>query len=129
MPVLVACGALLSAYVTSWIGINIIFGAFAFGLVMPRKEVQKLRQQICASLENSSRLFLPVFFILTGLSMSIGRDLGVISTRMFTIMVLMAVLTTAITGPLLRLLRMVSLDGVAQLSDPDQASLSGFATV
>jgi K+:H+ antiporter len=189
VPVLVACGALLSAYVTSWIGINIIFGAFAFGLVMPREEVQKLRQQICASLENSSRLFLPVFFILTGLStnartlgwsglltllvviatavtgkfagaaiparlsgmkwreslafgalmnargltelvvLSIGRDLGVISTRMFTIMVLMAVLTTAITGPLLRLLRAVSLDGTAQLSDPDQASLSGFATV
>ena len=189
VPVLVACGALLSAYATSWIGINIIFGAFAFGLAMPRKDVQELRQQIYASLESASRLFLPVFFILTGLStnaralgwsgllillaviavavtgkfagaaiparlsgmkwreslgfgtlmnargltelvvLSIGHDLGVISTRMFTIMILMAVLTTAMTGPLLRLLRVVPPDGAAQLTDSGQASLSGFAIV
>lgn len=189
VPALVAAGALLSAYVTSWIGINIIFGAFAFGLAMPRRDLGELRQRICAPLENCARLLLPVFFILTGLStdartlgwagllilavvvatavtgkfagaaiparlsgmewreslgfgalmnargltelvfLSIGRDLGVISTRLFTVMVLMAVLTTATTGPLLRLLRLASQHGEAgQLPEPGQASLSGFAT-
>jgi Kef-type K+ transport system membrane component KefB len=173
IPVLIACGALLSAYVTSWIGINIIFGAFAFGLAMPRLQIRELRQQLAAPIENSARLFLPVFFILTGLStnartlgwaglvillvviatavtgkfagaaiparlsgmkwreslafgalmnargltelvvLSIGRDLGVISARLFTIMVLMAVVTTAITGPLLRLLRVIPPEGPA----------------
>jgi K+:H+ antiporter len=164
LTVLIACGALLSAYATSWIGINIIFGAFAFGLAMPRREAPDLRHQVAVPLEKAASLFLPVFFILTGLSvnirtlgrsgvlallfivvtalagkfagssvparlsgmswrdsaafgalmntrglteivvLTIGRDLRVISPRMFTMMVVMALLTTAMAGPLLRVL-------------------------
>jgi Kef-type K+ transport system membrane component KefB len=187
VPLLIACGVLLSAYATSWIGINIIFGAFAFGIIMPRREIGALSQQIRVPIESGARLFLPVFFILTGLSvnarvlgwpgllalllvvamavagkftgafiparlsgmkwrealafgalmnargltelvfLSVGRDLGVISPRMFTVMVLMAVVTTAITHPVLRLLGVVP-PRTAQVPDPDQPSLSGFAT-
>jgi Kef-type K+ transport system membrane component KefB len=187
VPLLIACGVLLSAYATSWIGINIIFGAFAFGIIMPRREIRELSQQIRGPIENSARLFLPVFFILTGLSvnarvlgwsgllglllvvsmaiagkftgatiparlsgmkwreslafgalmnargltelvfLSVGRDLGVISPRMFTVMVLMAVITTGITHPVLRLLGVVP-PRIAQVPDPDQSNLSGFAT-
>ena len=37
--------------------------------------------------------------------LSIGRDLGVIDGRLFTLLVLMAVVTTVATAPLLRLVR------------------------
>ena len=164
LTALIACGALLSAYATSWIGINIIFGAFAFGLAMPRREVPDLRHEVAVPLEKAASLFLPVFFILTGLSvnirslgwsgavallfivatalagkfagasiparlsgmswrdstafgalmntrglteivvLTIGLDLKVISPRMFTMMVMMALVTTAMAGPLLRIL-------------------------
>ncbi|MEV4944181.1 cation:proton antiporter [Streptomyces sp. NPDC053755] len=162
--VLVVAGVLLSSYATSWIGIHAIFGAFAFGLVMPRPEEPRLRRRLAAPLEKTSSLLLPVFFVLTGLSVDIGdlgatgflalllvltaavvgkyagaviparlsgmswrdagafgtlmntrgltelvilgvgRELGLIGPQLFTMMVLMALVTTAMAGPLLRLL-------------------------
>ena len=38
-------------------------------------------------------------------ALNVGLDLGVISPRLFTIMVMMAIVTTAMTAPLLDLLR------------------------
>ncbi|MEU8758520.1 cation:proton antiporter [Streptomyces sp. NPDC048659] len=164
----VAAGVLLSAYATSWVGIHAIFGAFAFGLIMPRRgeggEHKALHQQIELPLEKASSLLLPVFFVVTGLSvdigaigwsglaalllvlvaavvgkfagaalparfsgmswrdagafgtlmntrglteiviLGIGRELGLIGPELFTMMVLMALVTTAMAGPILRLL-------------------------
>ncbi|MEU9453917.1 cation:proton antiporter [Streptomyces sp. NPDC048277] len=161
--VLIVSGVLLSSYVTSWIGVHAIFGAFAFGLVMPRGD-QALEEHVAEPLERMSALLLPVFFTLTGLStdisglgrsglgvlalvlvvavvgkfagvavparltgsgwrdaavfgalmntrglteiviLGIGRDLGLIGPRLFTVMVLMALITTAMAGPLLTFL-------------------------
>lgn len=160
--VLITAGVLLSSYVTSWIGIHAIFGAFAFGLVMPRPLAPQLHREIAVPLEKASSLLLPVFFVITGLSvdigglgrsgpgelalvlvtavvgkfagaalpawlsgmgrrealafgtlmnarglteivvLNIGRQLGLIGPGLFTMMVLMAVATTAMAGPLLR---------------------------
>ncbi|SEK86490.1 cation:proton antiporter [Streptacidiphilus jiangxiensis] len=162
-----AAGLMLSAYATGWIGIHTIFGAFAFGLVMPRRPATELHEQLGVPMERLAALLLPVYFVVTGLSvdvsalggrglvallvvlaaavsgkavgavvpvrlsglgwreslafgalmntrgltelvvLGIGRQLGLITGEMFTIMVLMALLTTAMAGPLLRALRMV----------------------
>ncbi|MCI0687398.1 MAG: cation:proton antiporter, partial [Sporichthyaceae bacterium] len=42
----VLVGVLLSSYATEWFGVHIIFGAFAFGAVMPRSGGAALRQEI-----------------------------------------------------------------------------------
>jgi Kef-type K+ transport system membrane component KefB len=161
--VLVAAGIFLSSYVTSLIGVHPIFGAFAFGLVMPRRS-ERLEAHVMTPFRSVSRLLLPVYFIVTGLSVNIaglhgpdfislavvllaacvgkiagaavparlagiawreslaigtlmntrgltelvflnvGLELGVLDQRMFTVMVLMALVTTAMAGPLLPLL-------------------------
>ncbi|MDT0346923.1 cation:proton antiporter [Streptomyces litchfieldiae] len=162
LPMLAASGALGSAYVTSEIGLHAIFGAFVFGLVMPRgPERELLHQAALIPLENTSRLLLPVFFVVTGLSvdlssltatgalhmvlivltacagklggvllsarmtgmswhqattlgllmntrgltelviLNVGLDLGLLNTELFTTMVIMALVTTAMTSPLL----------------------------
>ncbi|WP_416901977.1 cation:proton antiporter [Micromonospora echinospora] len=158
---LIAAGAFLSAYATSWIGVHAIFGAFAFGLVMPREPRALLAETLHTPLESGTRLLLPIFFIVTGLSvdisalgwtglgelaiimaaacagkllgatlpakfsgmswrdsyavgllmntrgltelviLNIGVSLGVLDGEMFTMMVLMALITTAMAVPLL----------------------------
>jgi Kef-type K+ transport system membrane component KefB len=160
----VIVGFLLSAFITEEIGIHAIFGAFLFGVVMPREAAQALNHAILDKLEQVSvLLLLPVFFIATGLNVDIGgldgRSLfelaavllvacagkfvgaagaarllgmsgrrssaigilmntrgltelvilniglafGVLTPELFTILVLMAIFTTIITEPLLRL--------------------------
>ncbi|MDJ0466265.1 cation:proton antiporter [Streptomyces sp. H27-C3] len=154
-------GALISAWVTTWIGIHAIFGAFLFGFVMPREPKTILSQRIRTPLEHVSTVLLPVFFIVTGLDVDLGAltrgdtlalaaiilvacagkligaliparmaglpwresmdlgllmntrglteliilnaavSLGVLSGRMFTMMVIMALVTTAMAGLLL----------------------------
>ncbi|MFT2018698.1 cation:proton antiporter [Streptomyces sp. 796.1] len=166
LTTLVVSGVFLSSCATSWIGIHAIFGAFVFGMVMPRDALPGQLGQVAVSLEKVSALFLPVFFVITGLSvdvgalgwagllalllivavamvgkfagaalparlsgmswreagafgtlmntrglteiviLDIGRELGLISDQMFTMMVLMALLTTVVASPLLRALRM-----------------------
>lgn len=158
----VLVGVLLSAFVTDWIGIHAIFGAFVFGAVMPRREAAALTREILERLEQVSvLLLLPLFFVITGLQtdvagvgiaglwelglillvaiggkylgaylagramrvparqssaigvlmntrgltelviLQIGRQLGVLDDGLFTMLVLMALITTAMTGPLL----------------------------
>ncbi|GAA1378028.1 hypothetical protein GCM10009612_78450 [Streptomyces beijiangensis] len=157
----IAAGALLSSYATSLIGIHPIFGAFAFGIVMPRQPWRELEPLVQRPLQGVARLLLPVYFIVTGLSVNVGdlhgrdwldlallltvacvgkvvgatfpakwtglpwRDalgvgilmntrglteliilnvglsLKVLDGRLFTVMVLVALFTTAIAGPFL----------------------------
>ena len=67
---------LLSAYATDWMGVKFIFGAFIFGIVMPR-DVPALRQAILERLEQVSViLLLPVFFVVAGLKVNL-RGIGV----------------------------------------------------
>ncbi|MGK5550301.1 cation:proton antiporter domain-containing protein [Actinomadura kijaniata] len=158
---LVLCaGVFLSSWTTSWIGVHAFFGAFMFGLVMPR-EPEPLVRELRSSVGDMGLVLLPVFFIVTGLGVDIGgltgtdclmlvlvtacacagklggailparlagmswreaRDLGVLMNtrglteliilnaavslgildgRMFTMLVIVALVTTAMAGPLL----------------------------
>jgi Kef-type K+ transport system membrane component KefB len=159
--VLLVCGALASAGVTELIGVHFVIGAFAFGLVVPRREsLARARGRIVPI----AGLLLPVYFVLPGLNvdvtsltpadlgtlalvlaaacagkiggavtaarargvmwrdalaigalmntrglieivvLTIGLEAGVLDRRLFTVMVLMAIGTTVLTGPLLRLI-------------------------
>ena len=154
-------GALFSGAVTEWMGVHLIFGAFLWGLAMPRYE--PLRRRLELRLETVVlQLLLPLFFAMSGLNtrlgslnspqlwaamglvllvavagkylgtwatarlsgvepreaqalgwlvntrgltelvvLNVGLSLGVISVELFSIGVLMAILTTLMTGPLL----------------------------
>ncbi|MCR8896856.1 cation:proton antiporter [Gordonia sp. GONU] len=157
-------GVFLSSAVTDVIGIHQIFGAFMFGAVMPKVGAEQLHREILERLEQVSvLLLLPMFFVVTGLSvdlagiglsglwqlglvlvvaiagkflgayagarasaiptrqsaaiavlmntrgltelviLSAGRDLGVLSDDLFAMLVVMALVTTVLTEPLLRL--------------------------
>lgn len=159
--IMIVAGILLSSYATTWIGIHAIFGAFAFGLIMPRRPLDVLVEGVQRPFDGIVTVLLPVFFILTGLNVDIsalsgrgsielaaiivvacagkmigatvpgkltglswreagslgllmntrglteliilnaGVSLGVLDSQMCTMMVLMALVTTALAGPLL----------------------------
>ncbi|RYE25540.1 MAG: hypothetical protein EOP51_03815 [Sphingobacteriales bacterium] len=62
---------LLSAYCCEMIGIHALFGAFMAGVVMPAE--WNFRNLIISKIEDVSMiLFLPIFFVLTGLRTQIG---------------------------------------------------------
>ncbi|MFJ7944793.1 cation:proton antiporter [Streptomyces sp. NPDC096354] len=155
-------GLLLSAWATNAIGLHAVFGAFAFGMVMPRERIDAVAPQVPERIEQTSLLLLPVFFTVTGLSvnfsglgghglimvaavvvvacvgkfggaagaalltgasrrdaaalgvlmntrglteliiLNVGLQLGVLDARSFTAMVIMALVTTLMAGPLLQ---------------------------
>ena len=160
----VVAGFLGAAFVTGWIGLHVIFGAFLFGVIMTREETAPMFREILERLEQVSvLLLLPVFFVVTGLGadvtklgpdgvqvllgvllvaitgkfvgaaaaarlqglngrkaralgvlmnnrgltelviLTVGVSLGVLDQSLFTILVLMAIVTTILTGPLLKL--------------------------
>jgi len=159
--IMLIAGLFLSSYATTWIGIHAIFGAFAFGFVMPREPLETLAEGLRRPLDGISMVLLPVFFIVTGLNVDVsalsgrgvlelaavvlvacagkmlgagipgrltgmpwreagtlgllmnmrglteliiinaGVSLGVLDSQLFTMMVLMAVVTTALAAPLL----------------------------
>jgi Kef-type K+ transport system membrane component KefB len=157
-------GLLVSSWLTAKIGIHQIFGAFLFGVIMPREGTADLFHEILERLENVSvLLLLPVFFIVTGLDanvrgigldglwqlalillvacvgkfvgaaaaaraqglperkaaaigvlmntrgltelviLNVGLAKGVLDLQLFTLLVVMAVVTTVITEPALRI--------------------------
>lgn len=153
------------AFATSRIGIHPVFGAFAFGMIMPRDCRPEVAEAIRGPVAHAGSLLLPIFFVLAGLSvdvtvlggegmvellvlcllacsgkiigaglparlsgmswrgacdvgllmntrgltelvvLDIGRSLGILDQRIFTVLVLMALITTAMTGPLLGIAR------------------------
>ncbi|MCW7947012.1 hypothetical protein AAW14_34890 [Streptomyces hygroscopicus] len=157
----VAAGVLLCGFAADQIGLDAIFGAFAFGLAMPRDEAEQTQADIRMPMEHVAALPLPVFFITTGLSVDVtklggqgalelaavcatacagkvlgaggaarlggmswadartvgllmntrgltelvvlntGRSMGVLDDRMYTVLVVMALVTTAMAGPLM----------------------------
>lgn len=159
-PAILGC-LLVSAWATAKIGLHPVFGAFAFGAVLPRDEFQRYIPEIPAQAANVGYIFLPIFFMTTGLStdvtglsgrgalelvfvivvaclgkiggataasrlsglggrsatrlgvlmntrglteliiLNVGLSLGVLDEQMFTMMVIMALATTLMTGPLL----------------------------
>jgi Kef-type K+ transport system membrane component KefB len=156
--------AMASAWVTTMLGLQPVFGGFLAGLAMRRRNGAP-DADVVRSLDQAGNLLLPLFFIVTGLSLNIGdvrgdalivlalimliasagklgptyaasrlsglepresatiaallntRGLtelialnvglqaGLIHQRLFTVLVLMALLTTLMTGPLLSVIR------------------------
>jgi Kef-type K+ transport system membrane component KefB len=154
-------GLLSSAWATERIGLQAAFGAFAFGAIAPGGQIDVRAPLIPERIEQTSLLLLPVFFVVTGLSvdlrglggrgvlmllavltaacagkfagaasaarltgatgreavvlgvllntrgltelviLTVGLSLGVLDGRLFTAMVVMAVVTTVMAGPLL----------------------------
>lgn len=155
-------GALGCAALTQWMGVHAVFGAFLFGVCLPRDD--RLLANLVERLEYPTlALLMPVFFALAGLStrseaftvsglgalllvlaaailgkvlggaagarlarlswrdsfalgslmnarglmelivMKVGLDAGLIGPEMFTLLLLMAIITTMMTGPLLSL--------------------------
>jgi Kef-type K+ transport system membrane component KefB len=181
----VLAGLLLSASATQWMGLHFIFGAFLFGVVMPRENVLGLREEILERLEQISVLvLLPIYFVVSGRNIDLsnlghsglvelaailvvaivgklagaylgavftgvrGRNAGVLATLMntrgltelvilgvgfqlgilnqslYTLMVVMALVTTAMSGPLLKAIypdRIMRRD----LAAADRAALGG----
>ncbi len=158
----IVAALLLSCAATDWMGVKFIFGAFIFGLVMPR-EATALRDDILTRLEQVSVLvLLPVFFVIAGINvnlsgigvsglvdlclimtvaivgkfggaylggrltgvrprqagalaalmntrglteiviLAIGLQLHILAKSLYSLMVVMAILTTAMAGPLLK---------------------------
>ena len=176
-------GFLTSAWITSEIGIHQIFGAFLFGVIMPRQDTAEFFHEILERLEQATViLLLPVFFIVTGLNvdvrglgseaftqlplilltavagklvgasaaaraqglqwrkagavgvlmntrgltelviLNVGLEFGVLDSRLFTMLVVMAIVTTVMTEPLLRLVypdRVLARD----IADAEKAAL------
>ncbi|GAA1275016.1 hypothetical protein GCM10009677_30520 [Sphaerisporangium rubeum] len=159
----VLIGLFASAWVTEWMHVHFIFGAFLFGAVMPREGADHLNHQILERLEQLAvLLLLPMFFVVSGMNvnlrtltvsslwvllailavaiggklagsylgarlqrvpgrqasalavllntrglteiviLTVGLQKGVLSPELFSLMVLMALLTTALTAPLLK---------------------------
>jgi len=154
---------LASSFVTEWIGIHALFGAFVMGAIMPKGT--RFVRTLTEKLQDYTVVFLlPIFFAYTGLRtqiglldhgslwvytgfiilaasagkfggstlaarltglswrdasaigilmntrglmelviLNIGRDLGVITDAVFAMMVIMAIVTTALTTPILQL--------------------------
>jgi Kef-type K+ transport system membrane component KefB len=77
----VLIGLFASAWITQWMQVNFIFGAFLFGAVMPRSEA--LLQWLLDAFAPAVQLMLPMFFVVTGLTVDLGKlhlgDLGVLA--------------------------------------------------
>lgn len=109
-------GALLSAAVTEWIGVHAIFGAFLWGLAMPRYE--PLRRRLELRLEAVvMQLLLPLFFAISGLSTKIG-SLNSVSLWIAALLVL----AVAVGGKFLGTWAMARLSGV----EPKEAQALGW---
>ncbi|MES1207609.1 MAG: cation:proton antiporter [Pseudomonadota bacterium] len=118
---------LASALVTEWIGIHAIFGAFLLGVIIPHQA--KIARELTQKLEDIVViLLLPAFFAYTGMRTQIGLVstatewllCGVIiataslvmpcrsrklrlSSALFAMLVIMAVVTTFATTPILQM--------------------------
>lgn len=159
-PVLIV-GLLLSCGTAEWLGVHYIFGAFAFGAVMPRGGFEDLRMHVIEGANHIGALLLPLYFVVAGskvdlkgfggaalvtlvlvlvvavagkaagvyggarlagmdhrlalplsalmnmrgltelVILSVGLELHLIDGTVYSMMVVMAVVTTAMAGPLL----------------------------
>jgi Kef-type K+ transport system membrane component KefB len=68
----IVVGLLLSAWVTTQLGFQPIFGGFAFGAMLPRNAVRQVAPEVPLLIEQASLLLVPVFFVTTGLSVNLS---------------------------------------------------------
>jgi Kef-type K+ transport system membrane component KefB len=176
--------AMGGAWVTASLGLHPLFGAFLAGLTM-RGTNSVPDADVLRSMDQTAKLLLPLFFVVTGLSLNIGAldgnslillalifaiatvgklgpayaasricglqprqsavvaalvnargltelialnvglDDGIIDQRLFTILVLMALITTCMTGPLLSLIGPIDAQQAIVVKPPQEIGQSG----
>lgn len=160
---LVIAGLLASGAATEWMGLHLIFGAFLFGLVVPRTGLRGgFREELVTSVEPLASFLMPIYFVVAGFRvdlshldatafgelllillvasggkllgvyggaraarldhrsaltlatlmnvrglteivlLTVGLSLGILDPGLYSLMVVMAVVTTVLSGPLLR---------------------------
>lgn len=89
-------GLLVSSVITDWIGVHLIFGAFLWGLAMPRHDA--LHRGMETRLETVvMRLLLPMFFVVSGLETELSR-LGELNLLFVTGLVLAVAVAGKFSG-------------------------------
>ncbi|PYC87816.1 hypothetical protein C7C46_02820 [Streptomyces tateyamensis] len=88
-PLLVV-GLLTSCAAAEWLGVHYIFGAFAFGAVMPRSGFEDLRRHVTERANHIGALLLPLYFVVAGLKVDL-HGLGPASLLTLTLILLVAV--------------------------------------
>ncbi|WP_280402775.1 cation:proton antiporter [Nocardia carnea] len=159
----VAAGLTVSAGATEWMGLHLVFGAFLFGVAMPRRNWDGMAEWALPWVRRAAALLLPVFFAVAGaavdlsevdgsvlgelalvllvaiggkglgayagarmsgigvqpaatlaillntrgltelIALAVGLRLGLLDTALYSVLVIMALVTTAMTGVLLPL--------------------------
>ena len=70
----VCAGVFLSAGATGWMGLHLIFGAFLFGIAMPREGASPVREHAVRWIQGTCTiLLLPVFFMVAGLRVDLSK--------------------------------------------------------
>lgn len=77
------------AWATASLGLHAVFGGFLAGLVMPRPGGSP-DADVLRSMDGTARVLLPLFFVVTGLSLNIGA-LGAGDLALFALILLIAV--------------------------------------
>ncbi|MDJ0466747.1 cation:proton antiporter [Streptomyces sp. H27-C3] len=91
--------AFAAAWVTSALGLHVIFGALLAGVVTPREPDGTLNPDLVRSLDGIGSLLLPFFFVVSGRSVSVGALEGTAISVLVGVTVL-AVVTKVGSGAL-----------------------------
>ncbi|WP_306320002.1 MULTISPECIES: cation:proton antiporter [unclassified Streptomyces] len=94
LPLLVA-GLMLSCAATEWLGIHFIFGAFAFGAVMPRNTLGSVRTGIMRQMEQVGHVLLPLYFVVAGSKVDLS---GFTGAALLTLLAVIAVAVLSKAG-------------------------------
>lgn len=86
----VLIGVLCSGAATEAMGMHYIFGAFLFGIVMPREGALELRDAIGGRVQHITTLLLPVYFVVAGLKVDLS-GVGASELTQFAAIMLVAV--------------------------------------
>lgn len=92
-PVLLL-SAVCGAFITDWIGVHAIFGAFLVGMAVPREKM--LVQDLTKPIERGVTVVLPLFFAVVGLNVQIDFLLGSLQDLLVCGLVLVVAITSKV---------------------------------
>ncbi|WP_399094211.1 cation:proton antiporter [Streptomyces sp. BBFR2] len=72
----VLAGLLASSAFTQWIGLDAIFGAFLFGVALPREQPHLWRRDVTGVFGQLAGVLLPVYFVVVGIDVDLGSLAG-----------------------------------------------------
>ena len=87
----VLIGALVCGAATELMGMHYIFGAFLFGLMMPREGAERLRSDVMDHTARVTSVLLPVYFVVAGLKVDLGGFGGSEAVQLGAILVVAVV--------------------------------------